>query len=203
MTEARRPSLAARRARARRSSADGAAPSTTSRGSGWRSLTPDVERAARPRSTTRRTSAIASRVAASGAGVEGQPARNTESGASSHGSRTRTCHTWSARNGSTGETTRSDWTRAHQRTRSEVSSPSQKRRREQRMYQFERSSTNDSNARITSTVSQRSYASVASATSRCVRATSQRSSGRARRRPLRGRRSAAGRVRCSRTGRGT
>ena len=45
------------------------------------------------------------------------------------------------------------------------------------MYQFERSSTKDSNARITSTVSHRSYASVASVTSARVRSTSQRSSG--------------------------
>ena len=45
------------------------------------------------------------------------------------------------------------------------------------MYQLERSSRNDSNDRITSTVSQRSYASVASATSCRVRSTSQRSSG--------------------------
>ena len=46
------------------------------------------------------------------------------------------------------------------------------------MYQFETSSTNDSKARIASTVSVASYASVASATSCFVRATSQRSSGR-------------------------
>ena len=45
------------------------------------------------------------------------------------------------------------------------------------MYQFERSSTNASKARMTSTVSVASYAAVASATSRRVRSTSQRSSG--------------------------
>ena len=42
------------------------APSTTSRRSGWRSLIPDVERAWRPSSTTRRTSAISSSSARSG-----------------------------------------------------------------------------------------------------------------------------------------
>ena len=45
------------------------------------------------------------------------------------------------------------------------------------MYQFERSSTNASKARMTSTVSDLSYASAASATNACVRSTSQRSSG--------------------------
>jgi hypothetical protein len=45
------------------------------------------------------------------------------------------------------------------------------------MYQLERSSTNSSNARITSTVRNESYARVASETSWRVRATIQRSSG--------------------------
>src|SRR5918995_2922152 len=45
------------------------------------------------------------------------------------------------------------------------------------MYQFERSSTNASKERVTAGVHERSYASVASATSCAVRATSQRSSG--------------------------
>ena len=46
------------------------------------------------------------------------------------------------------------------------------------MYQFERSSTNASKARITFTVSVASYASSASRTSSWVRSTSQRSRGR-------------------------
>jgi hypothetical protein len=51
-----------------------------------------------------------------------------------------------------GATTRSPCTSAYQSVRKATSSPSQKRRRERRMYQFERSSTNDSNARTTFTV---------------------------------------------------
>ena len=57
------------------------------------------------------------------------------------------------RNGITGEMTRSDWTSAYQSVASASSSSFQNRRRERRMYQFERSSTNASNARITFTVS--------------------------------------------------
>jgi hypothetical protein len=45
------------------------------------------------------------------------------------------------------------------------------------MYQFDTSSTNASKARTTPTVSQLSYAVVASSTRPFVRATSQRSSG--------------------------
>ena len=70
--------------------------------------------------------------------------------------RTSTCQRCSARNGITGAITRSAWTSACQSVRSATSSPSQKRRRERRMYQFERSSTKASKARITSTVSHRS-----------------------------------------------
>ena len=50
---------------------------------------------------------------------------------------------------------RDDAQRLHEREPEHVqrdASPSQKRRRERRMYQLERSSTNSSNARITSTV---------------------------------------------------
>jgi hypothetical protein len=53
-----------------------------------------------------------------------------------------------------GATTRSPWTSAYQSVRSAAGSPSQKRRRERRMYQFETSSTKASYARTTSTVSQ-------------------------------------------------
>ena len=76
-----------------------------------------------------------------------------------------------------GATTRKPWTSAYQSVRSATGSLSQNRRRERRMYQFETSSTNASYARTTSTVSQLSYPAVASATSACVRSTSQRSSG--------------------------
>ena len=76
-----------------------------------------------------------------------------------------------------GATTRRPWTSAYHSVPSATGSLSQKRRRERRMYQFERSSTNDSYALTTSTVSQLSYASVASSASACVRSTSQRSSG--------------------------
>ena len=76
-----------------------------------------------------------------------------------------------------GATTRSPWTSAYQSVRNATGSPSQNRRRERRMYQFETSSTNDSYARTTSTVSQLSYPSRASTTSERVRSTSQRSSG--------------------------
>ena len=62
------------------------------------------------------------------------------------------CQRCSARNGMTGAITRSPWTSPNQSVLSAVSSPSQKRRRERRMYQFERSSTNESKARMTSTV---------------------------------------------------
>ena len=66
--------------------------------------------------------------------------------------RTRLCQRCSARNGMTGATTRSPCTSAYQSDWSASVSPSQKRRRERRMYQFERSSTNASKARITLTV---------------------------------------------------
>ena len=51
-----------------------------------------------------------------------------------------------------GETARSPSTSALNSVRSAASSPSQKRRRERRMYQLDRSSTNASKARSTFTV---------------------------------------------------
>ena len=99
-----------------------------------------------------------------------------------------------------GATTRSACTSAYQSVRNAASSPSQKRRRERRMYQFERSSTNASNARIDVDGQERLVGGVASSTSAAVRATSQRSSGcRARRLVARDPPSAAPSPRCRRT----
>ncbi len=146
---ARPPSRAARR-RSRRVCADDVAPSTTSRRSGCRSLIPELERACRPSSTTRRTSAISSRSARSGSATSGQPARWTDSGPSSTSVR----QSSSVMNGRIGASTRSVWTSAYQSVCSAASSSSQNRRRERRMYQFERSSRYASKSRITSTASQ-------------------------------------------------
>ena len=66
--------------------------------------------------------------------------------------RTRLCQRCSARNGITGATTRIPCTSACQSAWSASASPSQKRRRERRMYQLETSSTNSSKARVTFTV---------------------------------------------------
>ncbi len=52
----------------------------------------------------------------------------------------------------TGAIAWSERTSARQRAHSATSSPSQKRRRERRMYQLERSSTNESNDRVTAGV---------------------------------------------------
>src|SRR4029079_14236663 len=76
-----------------------------------------------------------------------------------------------------GAITRSVCTSAYQSVDSASGSPRQKRRRERRMYQLERSSTYDSYARITSTVLYDSYPASASRTKARVRSTSQRSSG--------------------------
>jgi hypothetical protein len=52
----------------------------------------------------------------------------------------------------TGEITRSAWTNDTQSDRRAALSPFQNRRRERRMYQFDRSSMKDSNERSTLTV---------------------------------------------------
>ena len=132
------------------------APSTTIRRSGCRSLRPDAERAWWPSATTLRSSATSASRRRPAARASGQPARKTELGAPSTTSATSACQRCSARNGITGAITRTPWTSPNQSVRRAVSSPSQKRRRERRMYQFERSSTYASKARVTSTVSQRS-----------------------------------------------
>ena len=82
----------------------------------------------------------------------GQPARNTEAGASGQTLTTSVCQRCSARNGVTGAMVRRPCTRQIHRVRRAASSPFQNRRRERRMYQFERSSTNPSKARSTFTV---------------------------------------------------
>ena len=58
----------------------------------------------------------------------------------------------SARNGITGAITCTERTSACHSVHNATSSPSQNRRRERRMYQFDRSSTNDSNDRISAGV---------------------------------------------------
>ena len=52
-----------------------------------------------------------------------------------------------------GASTRNVWTSAYQSVCSAAASPSQKRERERRMYQLDRSSRYSSKSRITSTVS--------------------------------------------------
>ena len=111
-------------------------------------LVPEAARAWRPSSTTRRTAAISSSSSWRGSPGSGQSARCTDSGPSS----TRTRQRWSARNGITGAITRRAWTSDHQSVSSAAASPSQKRRRERRMYQFERSSTYASKADVTAGV---------------------------------------------------
>ena len=83
------------------------------RRSGWRSFIPLAERAWRPSSTTRRTSATSSTSAESHSARSGQPARWTESGAPSADA-VRFRHRCSARNGITGAITRTAWTSAYQ-----------------------------------------------------------------------------------------
>ena len=94
-------------------------------------------RLVRERRRRARTSAISSSSARRARRRRASRARCTDSGPSG----TRFRHRWSVRNGITGASTRSVCTSAYQSVRSAASSPSQKRRRERRMYQFERSST--------------------------------------------------------------
>ena len=196
---ARPPSRAARRRSPRRCPSR-CAPSTTSRRSGCRSLIPDVERACRPSSTTRRTSAISSSSARSGSATSGQPARCTDSGPS----RTSVRQRWSVTNGRIGASTRSVCTSAYQsvRERGLVAVPEAPPRaadvpvREIVEVRLE----------VAHHVRRRASARtppVASATKACVRSTSQRSSGSQRPPGSTARPTPAGSRRCSRSRRRT
>jgi hypothetical protein len=100
------------------------APRTYTRRSGWRSFTPASPRALRPTCTTRRTAAISSSTARSSSSSRrcGQPARKTDSGAPSHGSKTSDCQRYSVMNGMIGAITRSACTSAVHSTRKAASS---------------------------------------------------------------------------------
>ena len=124
----------------------------TSVASGWRSGSLAADRARRPSSMTLRIAATSSSSSSSARLRAGQPARNTDRGASGHTAATRCCQRCSVRNGSTGETARRLCTSDTHSVRRAASSPFQKRRRDRRMYQFDRSSTYCSNARSTFTV---------------------------------------------------
>ena len=115
--------------------------------SGWRTLSLASVRAWRPRPTSRLTSAMAapsSGSAASRAG-SGQSARWTESGASGSTDTTSPCHSSSAVNGAYGASSSATVRRQVQRVRKAASAsvpvPRQKRRRDSRTYQLDRSST--------------------------------------------------------------
>ena len=117
---------------------------------------------------------------ASGSRRSGQPARCTDAGAVL----ARGCARGARRGTASPARRRAATARARTRASANAasSSPSQKRRRERRMYQLERSSTNASNARI-DVDRQRRLVRRRSPRRRaaCVRSTSQRSSGAARR----------------------
>ena len=124
---------------------------TTADASGWRTRSLASERARCPSSLTARTSAMgpSSPRSMRASSTSGYPARCTEDGASGPQPRTtRLSHISSVRNGVTGAITRRHCTSAWCRVAKAARSPSQKRLRERRTYQFERSSQNASTALV-------------------------------------------------------
>ena len=138
------------RSTAARAAASGVAMTASRRG--WRSFRLPCARAARPSEIAVCASPIESSAAESGVLAVGQLLRWTESGAPSARPRTRFCQISSAMNGIAGAIRRQICARQYQSVRNAASlsaslSDRQKRAREPRMYQAERSSTSDSTAR--------------------------------------------------------
>ena len=142
LAQARRPRRATR-----------SSPHTTTRGSGWRTFTFDLARASRPSSIASRTSAMSSSSCASRSACDAAPGSRTGGPSRARRrSRRRLRRRGSRRSPrrGTGPAARAAspsrrGTRAASRAR--PASPSQKRRRESRMYQFERSSTHSAASR--------------------------------------------------------
>ena len=140
-------------------SADHPSAATSARRSGWRVLTFDSARAARPSSTRRRTSStfVASRASTSVRSAWGQLARCTEIGSSGWSAK-RSVHTRSVMNGVNGAMSRVAVRRQLCSVASAARSPSQKRRRDRRTYQFDKSSMKFDSNRPASWVSKSSSA---------------------------------------------
>ena len=109
------------------------------------------------------------------ASTVGHEARCTDSGAPGTAATTRSCHTRSVMNGAIGAMRRVTVSMVSWRVHRAEGSPSQKRRRERRTYQLERSSTNSDRRVPARWVSKTSSASVTSRTRSLRTATSQRS----------------------------
>ena len=150
---------------------------TRARARGWRVRTPDVARAARPNSTTRRMRDICSARTSSMsvASAVGHAAMWTLGAASGSTGKTMSCQTRSVTNGVKGAMTRVRVRRASSSVASAAGSPSQKRRRERRTYQLERSSMKPAMSRPARCVSNVSRAASTSRASRWDSLRTQRS----------------------------
>ncbi len=135
---------------------------TSARASGCRVRTFADVRADRPSSTSRRTRSICATSASSRASSStvGHSARCTESAASASPGATARAHTSSVTNGVNGAISRVRPSSTSCSVARAAGSPSQKRRRERRTYQFERSSTNWAISRPAVWVSKSSSAAV-------------------------------------------
>src|SRR6266540_845141 len=126
------------------------------RASGWRTFSPAVPRRVRARSTARRATDIDVSSAGSRSLVTsaaGHRVRWTESGAAGSIPVMRFVYIASDRNGRSGartraRTTRAAWSEANAAARSAGSSLREKRRRDRRTYQLDRSSTNEEMRRV-------------------------------------------------------
>ena len=121
----------------------------SARPKGWRILIPDSARVARPSSTMRRVSATCepSSVLIAEACATGQLVKCTESAADGSVGRTSSCQTCSVINGTRGASSFVSVTKHSCKVPRAAVSPSQKRRRERRTYQFDRSSIKRASAR--------------------------------------------------------
>ena len=111
---------------------------------GWRTFTPDSARAARPSSTIRRVCATCAESARSIAEfcAMGKSARCTEAGACGSTGQISSCHTCSEIKGTMGASKSVSVRNDSCNVASALGSPSQKRRRERRTYQLDKSSIN-------------------------------------------------------------
>ena len=150
---------------------------TIARPSGCRVFTFDSARACRPRSTSRRTSAIcaASSASTSDPSTRGHRARCTESGSDSCPANSAP-HTRSVTNGVNGAMSRVRTYSDSCRVPRAAGSPSQKRRRDERTYQLDRSSMHCDSRRPARSESKSSSAAVTSTAVACTCDRAQRSS---------------------------
>ena len=142
---------------------------TRARPSGWRVRTFASARAARPSSTSRRTSATCSASSSSISALVGRrPGRQVDRLRRVRASpaRTTSCQTRSVTNGTIGASSRVSTSRHSCSVASAAGSPSQKRRRDRRTYQFDRSSTKSASRGPARCVSKPSSAASTSRTSR-------------------------------------